>query len=111
MPESGGKFSVEKWKVKASSTCAHRALATKAVRSRKISSAACTVSVGNSSIKEARFVADFLAAQARPFPRGRQLYSHVVSDKKAETRMKYMETAICDVRRLLERLTQPPREG
>ena len=64
-----------------------------------------------SSEKEARFVADFLAAQARPggeFPRGRQLYSRVLApDKTADRRMESMETAISDIRQLLERLTKP----
>ncbi len=65
-----------------------------------------------SSVKEARFVADFLAAQARPDgdPRGRSLYSRVLApDKTADQRrMKSMETAICDIRKLLERLTGSP---
>ena len=78
---------------------------------RKIPSAVCTTSVSNGLIKErAYFVAEFLAAQARP--RGvsqksggqQQLYSHVIGPDKAEVRMKSMETAIYDIRRLLERL-------
>ena len=40
--------------------------------------------------------------------RGQQLYSHVAVDKTAETRMKSMETAMYDMRRLLERLKQAP---
>ncbi len=75
--------------------------------SRKTSTAC--VSAG-SSVKEARFVADFLAAQARPDgdPRGRLLYSRVLAPDKTDDqrRMKSMETAICDIRKLLERLTE-----
>ena len=70
-------------------------------------------------IKErARFLAEFLTAaqvgQARPSGglqkslRGQQLYSHVASEKTAETRMKSMELAMRDMRRLLERRTKFP---
>ena len=60
-------------------------------------------SVGNSSVTEARFVADFLAAQARPGG-GRQLYSRVLApDKTAQRRMESMETAL---KRILERLSK-----
>ena len=65
------------------------------------SNATCSVSVGNSSVKNARFVADFLAAQARPGG-DRQLYSRVLApDKTAQRRMESMETAI---KQILERL-------
>ena len=53
--------------------------------------------------ERARFVAEFLDAQAGPG--GRRLYSQVASNT-AEARMKSMETAICGVRQLLERLTK-----
>ena len=68
--------------------------------SRKTSTTTC-VSAGKSSVKEARFVADFLAAQARPGG-DRQLYSRVLApDKTAQRRMESMETAI---KQILERL-------
>ena len=53
--------------------------------------------------ERARFVAEFLDAQAGPG--GRRLYSQVASNT-AEARMKSMETAIYGVRQLLERLTK-----
>ena len=63
--------------------------------------ATCSVPVDNSSVKNARFVADFLAAQARPGG-DRQLYSRVLApDKTVQRRMESMETAI---RQILERL-------
>ena len=59
--------------------------------------------------ERACFVAEFLDAQAGPG--GRRLYSQVASKtteaKTAEAHMKSMETAICDVRRLLQNLTEP----
>ena len=59
--------------------------------------------------ERARFVAEFLDAQAGPG--GRRLYSQVASNT-AEARMKSMETAIYDVRQqLLERLTKPRQYG
>jgi hypothetical protein len=80
-------------------------------QSRKIPSAA-TASVSNGLIKErACFVAEFLAAQlARPsggLQSRQQLYSQAVN-KTADIRMKSMETAMYDMRRLLERLIQTP---
>ena len=69
----------------------------------RTSNATCSVSVGNSSVKNARFVADFLAAQARPGG-DRQLYSRVLApDKTAQRRMESMETAI---KQILERLSK-----
>ena len=64
-----------------------------------------------SSSKEARFVAEFLAAQAQARPsesrRGSQLYSQVVSrDKTVEYRMKSVEAAMYEMKRLLERLSR-----
>ena len=53
--------------------------------------------------EQARFVAEFLHAQAGPGVR--RLYSQVASNT-AEVRMKSMETAIYGVRQLLERLTK-----
>ena len=53
--------------------------------------------------EQARFVAEFLHAQAGP--NVRRLYSQVASNT-AEARMKSMETAIYGVRQLLERLTK-----
>ena len=89
------------------------------VRGRKISSTAYTASEDISLIKKrARFVAEFLAAQGhgQAHPSGglqkslcgQRLYSHVASDKIAETRMKSMEMAMYDMRRLLQRLIQAP---
>ena len=51
--------------------------------------------------ERARFVAEFLDAQAGPS--GRRLYSQVASNT-AEARMKSMETAVDEVRQLLKRL-------
>ena len=60
--------------------------------------------VKSEQARQARFVADFLHAQAAP--NGRRLYSQVISNV-AEARMKSMETAILNgVRQLLERLTE-----
>ena len=104
---SGGhKLRVARWKSKG-----RRSRSAKS-QTRKISSAAGTASCNSSVEERARFVAEFLAAEARPSgsPRGRQLYSQVVSrDKSADhRRMQSMEMAIYDVKRLLERLTQSP---
>ena len=52
--------------------------------------------------EQARFVVEFLDAQARPG--GRRLYSQVAFNT-AEARMKSMETAIYDVRQFLKRLS------
>ncbi len=98
----GRKLRVAKW-------MAPVAQATAAVsksrvdRGRNRTSNATCVPVGNSSVKEARFVADFLAAQARPGG-DRQLYSRVLApDKTAQRRMESMETAI---KQILERLSK-----
>ena len=53
--------------------------------------------------EQARFVAEFLDAQAGTG--GRRLYSQVASNT-AEARMKSMETTIYGVKQLLERLTK-----
>ena len=54
--------------------------------------------------ERARFVAEFLDAQAGPS--GRRLYSQVASNT-AEARMKFMETAMYDMRQMLKRLMKP----
>ena len=57
--------------------------------------------------ERARFVAEFLDAQAGPS--GRRLYSQVASNT-AEARMKSMETAVYEVRQLLKRFMKPLRQ-
>ena len=57
--------------------------------------------------EQARFVVEFLDAQARPG--SWRLYSQVASNT-AEARMKSMETAIYDVRQLLQHLSTKPRK-
>ena len=57
--------------------------------------------------EQARFVAEFLHAQAGP--NVRRLYSQVASNT-AEARMKSMETVIYGVRQLLECLTNWHRQ-
>ena len=54
--------------------------------------------------EQARFVAEFLHAQAGP--NVRRLYSQVASNT-AEARMKFMETAMYDMRQMLKRLMKP----
>ena len=57
--------------------------------------------------EQARFFVESLDAQARPS--GRRLYSQVASNT-TEACMKSMETAIYDVRQLLERFMKPHRK-
>ena len=93
---SGHKLRVEKWRsFKAPSHRTNRQNGRQAI---KLESVAATMK------ERARFVAEFLDAQARPD--GRRLYSQVASNT-AEARMKSMETAIYDVRQLLKRLSKP----
>ena len=54
--------------------------------------------------ERARFVSEFLDAQAGPS--GRRSYSQVASNT-AEARMKSMETAMYDMRQMLKRLMKP----
>ena len=51
--------------------------------------------------EQAMFVAEFLHAQA--VPNARRLYSQVASNT-AEARMKFMETAVHDMKQMLKRL-------
>ena len=91
---SGHKLCVEKWRsFKAPSHRTNRQNGRQAI---KLESVAATMK------ERARFVAEFLNAQARPD--GRHLYSQVASNT-AEARMKSMETAIYDVRQLLKRMS------
>jgi hypothetical protein len=104
----GHKFCVAKWHdAKAPSSRAHRSAQVSATSwgCRKMSSAAYIASVAEF------FMAAQAHGQARPplvlqkSLRGQRLYSQVASEKAAETRMKSMEIALRDVKRLLERST------
>ena len=106
---SGQKLRVARWQSK---TPSHRVpavatnrrkseMAVKARQERK--SEMARHHVKSEQARQARFVADFLHAQAAP--NGRRLYSQVISNT-AEARMKSIETAINGVRQLLERLTE-----
>ena len=57
--------------------------------------------VGSGYERATRFVAEFLHAQAAP--NVRRLYSQVASNT-AEARMKFMETAMNDMKQMLKRL-------
>ena len=95
---SGHKLRVAKWRsFKAPSPAV--AYAT----NRRSRQAIKSEEVATAMKERARFVAEFLDAQAGPS--GRRLYSQVASNT-AEARMKSMETAIYGVRQLLERLTK-----
>ena len=110
--EPGFKLRVERWDKKLAPPPRVQVSSTTREWKRRIP-AACTTSVSNGLKERACFVAEFLAAQSRSIggpqsPRGQQLYSRVVSNKTADTRLKFMETAIYDMRRLLERLIKTP---
>ena len=98
----GRKFRVAKW------GASPRAHGPQAVRGRKILSAAYTASEDSLMRERARFVAEFLTAAQNPgvglqknSARGQRLYSQVVSEKTAETRIKSVEIAVRDMMRLL----------
>ena len=98
--EPGFKLRVERWDKKLSPP--PRVQASSTTRESRQIPAACTTSVSNGLKERACFVAEFLAAQSRSIggpqsPRGQQLYSRVVSNKTADTRLKFMETAIYDM--------------
>ena len=94
---SGQKLRVARWRSKAPS---HRVPAVAYATNRRNGHH----TKSEVAVKEqARFVAEFLHAQAGPG--GRRLYSQVASNT-AEARMKSMETAIYGVKQLLERLTK-----
>ena len=99
----GRKLRVAKWMAPVAHVAKAAGIKSRDGRGRnQTSNATCSVSAGNSA-KDARFVADFLAAQARPGG-DRQLYSRVLApDKTAQRRMESMETAI---KQILERLSK-----
>ena len=104
MTVSGQKLRVARWQSKAP---VHRmpavAYATNRRKSEVVKEPARHVkSVATEQLtRQARFVAEFLHAQAGP--NVQRLYSQVASNT-AETRMKSMETAVHDMRQMLKRL-------
>ncbi len=80
----GRKLRVAKWMAPVAQATAAVSKSRDGRGRNRTSNATQCVSVGNSSVKEARFVADFLAAQARPGG-DRQLYSRVLAPPPPRT--------------------------
>ena len=95
---SGQKLRVARWRSKAP---VHRVPAVATNRRKSEMTARKERKSAQARQQQARFVADLFLAQAAP----KRLYSQVASNT-AEKRMKSMETAIFDVKQLLERLTK-----
>ena len=90
---AGHKLRVAKWG--SSKGPVHRAPAVASTNRRN----------GQATKEQARFVMEFLDAQAAR-PGDRRLYSQAVAPNTSEARMKSMETEIYDVKQLLKRLSE-----